>query len=139
MRVTKKLLLLSLLVACLPLPGMADPGPPLDDQALQNITAGSAMMDENPLDIMTFDVVRTTRSGRVVTADGSLSLLGANRLILTGGAQNGLSSVININAVNSAVNVLLNLNITVDSRVGAINQTNFNQLPQGWTPTGIAR
>ncbi len=135
---TKRLSRLSLLLVWLPALAMAEPGPPLDDRALQSITAGSAM-NEGTLEVMTFDVVRTTRSGRVVAADGSLSLLEANRLILSGGAQNGLSSVININAVNSAINVLLNLNITVDSRVGAINQTNINQLTGAWSNPGVPR
>lgn len=118
---------LIVLLACASPHAFAEPGQPLDDFALDGITAGSAA-DSGSLEVMTFNVVRTTHSGRVVTADGSLSLPGANQLLLSGGAQSGLSSMININAVNSAINVLLNLNITVDSRIDAINQTNIGGL-----------
>jgi hypothetical protein len=47
-------------------------------------------------------------------------------LALSDNAQSGLQSLVNINAVNSAVNVLLNLNVSIDSSVGAINQMNLN-------------
>ncbi len=50
-------------------------------------------------------------------------------------AQRDLRSVVNINAVNSAVNVLLNLNVNVDSSVGTLNQLNFNDaLPSAVPP-----
>lgn len=47
-------------------------------------------------------------------------------LTLNGSAQQNLSSLININAVNSKVNVLLNLNVNINSTVGTIIQTNIN-------------
>ncbi|MDF0751013.1 hypothetical protein NLU14_12335 [Marinobacter sp. 71-i] len=128
------------LVACWPLQAMAEKRQPLDDATLHTITAGAAGSDRT--EILTFDVVRTTRSGRVITADGSLYAAGFSPgiapgyLNLSGGAQSGLGSVININAVNSAVNVLLNLNISIDSRIGAINQANLNGLPSGITGIG---
>jgi hypothetical protein len=47
-------------------------------------------------------------------------------LNLTASAQQNLSSLININAVNSTINVLLNLNININSTVGTILQSNLN-------------
>lgn len=111
----------------------ADPQP-LSDAALDTVTAGSATA-EGGEELLIFDVIRTTQSGRTVKADGSLAALHGPAGILAGhmnisdGAQNNLRSIININAVNSAVNVLLNLNISIDSRIDAINQTNLNGLP----------
>ena len=46
-------------------------------------------------------------------------------LTLNGGAQQNLTSLVNINAVNSNVNVLLNLNVNINSTVGTITQTNM--------------
>jgi hypothetical protein len=45
---------------------------------------------------------------------------------MNGQAQQNLSSLININAVNSNINVLLNLNVNLNSTVGTLTQTNMN-------------
>lgn len=45
-------------------------------------------------------------------------------LKMTGNAQSNLSSLININAVNSPIQVLMNLNININSTVGKMNQWN---------------
>lgn len=116
------------------LAGGAAAGEPyeLSDAELDATTAGSATGGAQRL--LTFDVARRSRSGRTVTADGSLELLeplpGAipHQMLVLDRAQNNLQSVININAVNSAVNVLLNLNVNIDSRVGDLRQTNVNGL-----------
>jgi hypothetical protein len=47
-------------------------------------------------------------------------------LSLNGGAQQNLSSLVNINAVNSNINVLLNLNVNLNSTVGTVSQSNLN-------------
>ena len=112
--------------------GAAAAGPvALTEAELDRVTAGSASVAETQ-DLMRFDITRRTRSGRAIAVGGDLLLLdptgtGArgNRLILNH-AQNHLQSIININAVHSNVNVLLNLNISIDSRIDAVNQTNLN-------------
>lgn len=121
-------------IVCSPLTAaLADPQP-LNDAALDAVTAGSATAESSE-ELLTFDVMRTTQSGRTVKAEGSLAALHGPAGILAGhlnisdGAQNNLQSIITINAVNSAINVLLNLNISIDSRIDAINQTNLNVLP----------
>lgn len=103
---------------------------------LDQVTAGAASVTDLD-DLMTFEAVRTTQRGKTVKVDGSLKLVESlpgitiGSLSLSDNAQSNLQSVININAVNSAVNVLLNLNVSIDSSVGAINQLNFN----GMMPT----
>lgn len=117
------------------LTGVAVAGEPyeLSDAELDATTAGSAS-DGEVQPLLMFDIARSTRSGRTVTADGSLDLLGPlpgaipQQMLVLDRSQNNLQSVININAVNSAVNVLLNLNVNVDSRVGSLRQTNVNGL-----------
>lgn len=128
-------LALGTLLTGLALAGDAAAGEPykLSDAELDATTAGSAGSGEAQR-LLTFDVARRTHSGRTVTADGSLELLeplpGAipRQMLVLDRSQNNLQSVININAVNSAVNVLLNLNVNIDSRVGNLRQTNMNGL-----------
>jgi len=66
-----------------------------------------------------------------VTVDGAIDLervrsIDNAALLLQDSAQSNLQSLININAVQSAVNVLVNLNITIDSNVGEIRQLNLS-------------
>ncbi len=104
---------------------------PMSDAELDAVTAGAAPSSDLD-EIVAFDLVRRTQSGRTVTAEGSLSALTTpadlrlGQLTLSDGAQSHLQSVVNINAVDSVVNVLLNLNVTVDSTVGGVNQFNLN-------------
>lgn len=104
----------------------------LSDTELDAVTAGNVATNELE-DTLTFEAVKRTASGRTIKADGSLKIIEiptgitVGNLTLSDGAQQNLQSLININAVNSAVNVLLNLNITIDSSVGAINQLNLTE------------
>lgn len=107
----------------------------MTEAELDQVTAGAASVTDLD-ELMTFEAVRTTQRGKTIKVDGSMKLVESlpgitiGSLSLTDNAQSNLQSVININAVNSAVNVLLNLNVSIDSSVGEINQLNFN----GMTP-----
>ena len=46
-------------------------------------------------------------------------------LTLNGQAQQSLSYLVNINAVNSNIQVLLNLNVNISSTVGSVMQSNL--------------
>ena len=78
-------------------------------------------------------------TGQVPTANGLVSSTGSlaiqtapfsgttlSSLTLNGDAQQNLTSLININAVNSKINVLLNLNVNINSTVATVLQTNLN-------------
>jgi hypothetical protein len=112
---------------------LADEKRVLTDSELAGVTAGTAA-ENDPEQVLAFEMVRTTRSGKTVWVEGDLAIAEAlqginlGTLTLNDNAQANLQSLININAVNSAVNVLLNLNVTIDSSVGAVNQLNFNTL-----------
>ena len=105
----------------------------LSDVELDRVTAGTSAVDAAD-DLVKFAATKATASGRTVTTEGSFRVLDAvtqstlGMLILQDSAQGNLRSLININAVNSSVNVLLNLNITIDSEVGTLNQLNLNGL-----------
>jgi hypothetical protein len=107
---------------------------PLDDSMLDRVTAAGVAANVSPNGVINF-------SGEVPTANGLVSGVGSlviqtpgssststttGTINLSGNAQQNLSSLININAVNSTINVLLNLNININSTVGTILQSNLN-------------
>jgi hypothetical protein len=104
---------------------------PMNDSTLDNVTAaGISATASNG--VVKFQGETPTRNGLVSSA-GSLALQSGpvtgtsiGSLTLNGSAQQNLSSLININAVNSKINVLLNLNVNINSTVGTIVQSNLN-------------
>jgi hypothetical protein len=95
----------------------------LTDSELNSVVGGGERRSEQDSE-SSFEYSKTTQSGRLVEVDGSFKLIDPadvnmlTGLLLSGSAQENLSSLININAVNSNINVLLNLNINIDSNVG---------------------
>lgn len=104
---------------------------PMSDGALDSTTAAGISADMHS-GVISFQGDVPTKNG-LVSAAGTLAtqtgpLTGANigTLSLNGNAQQNLSSLVNINAVNSNINVLLNLNVNINSTVGSILQSNLN-------------
>lgn len=106
----------------------------LDDSMLDRVTAAGVTTSVGPGNVINF-------SGEVPTANGLVSGIGSlvvqapnstttnttvGSINLSGNAQQNMSSLININAVNSAINVLLNLNVNINSTVGTITQANLS-------------
>ncbi len=50
---------------------------------------------------------------------------------MSGQAQQNLTALVNVAAVNSSVQVLMNLNVSVNSRVSAVSQGNAGSLTHG--------
>lgn len=101
----------------------------LDDNQLANVTAGSASVDNSSQKLLARIPLRHHDSKSRV--DGEILVLPAQttstmtgNLQLMDHAQSNLRSLININAVNSPVQVLLNLNISIDSRIKNLHQWN---------------
>ena len=105
----------------------------LSDAELDEVTAGTIDVDRSE-DVVRFAATKATASGKTVAVDGTFELVDVlnsqtiGSLILRDGAQGNLNSLININAVNSQVNVLLNLNVNINSEVGVVDQRNLNGL-----------
>ena len=106
----------------------------LDDGMLDRVTAAGVTARVLPGGVVNF-------TGEVPTANGLVSGIGSlvvqpvsnsttttttGTVNLGGSAQQNLSSLININAANSTINVLLNLNVNINSTVGTILQSNLN-------------
>jgi len=107
---------------------------PLDDSTLDRVTAAGVTANVMPGGVINF-------AGQVPTANGLVSGVGSlvvqapnagtvtnnvGSINLSGSAQQNMSSLISINAVNSTINVLLNLNVNINSTVGTILQSNLN-------------
>jgi hypothetical protein len=106
----------------------------LDDSTLDRVTAAGVTTRVLPGGAINFSGAVPTANG-LVTGVGSLVVQPASSstnttttgtVNLGGGAQQNLSSLININAANSTINVLLNLNVNINSQVGSILQSNLN-------------
>ena len=104
---------------------------PLNDAAMDRVTAGGMTAGLSDGGVVKFQGSVPTKNG-LVTGAGTLAILtgplsttqNQGTLSLNGSAQQNLSSLVNINAVNSNIDVLLNLNITINSTVGSIVQSN---------------
>lgn len=103
---------------------------PLSDAALDRVTAAGVTAGLSD-GVIQFEGSVPTKNG-LVTGAGTLAVLtgpvsGINMgtLSLNGNAQQNLSSLVNINAVNSNINVLLNLNVNINSTVGTVMQSNL--------------
>ena len=106
---------------------------PLNDAAMDQITAGSVTAGLSN-GVVKFAGSVPTPNG-LVTGAGTMAILtgpltGTNigSLTLNGDAQQNLSSLVNINAVNSNVNVLLNLTVNMNSTIGTLTQSNLSGL-----------
>ena len=108
----------------------------LDDSMLDRVTAAGVTTSVSPGNVINFTGEVPTANG-LVSGAGSLVVQAPNNLIqntttgtinLSGNAQQYMSSLVNINAVNSTINVLLNLNININSTVGTILQSNLNSM-----------
>jgi hypothetical protein len=102
---------------------------PMTDGAMEHVTAAGMTASVNK-GVVTFQGQVPTAKG-LVTSAGSLAIQSGSTnnttgtLTLNGNAQQNLNSLVNINAVNSKINVLLNLNVNINSTVGTLTQTNL--------------
>jgi hypothetical protein len=104
---------------------------PMNDAALDKVTAGTISAGVSN-GVVKFEGQTPTPNG-LVSSSGSLAVQSGpingttmGTLSINGNAQQNLSSLVNINAVNSKVNVLLNLNVNINSTVSTLTQSNLN-------------
>jgi hypothetical protein len=107
----------------------------LSDEEMDEVTAGG-ISTELIGKVLRFEFrspaggsLEVAGSGTVEVLEGDSALpVQAGTLVLRDSAQSGLSSLININAVNSEIQVLVNLNINIDSIVENLEQVNLSGL-----------
>jgi hypothetical protein len=100
----------------------------LSDEEMDLITAGSlsASVTDGKLGfLMAGNQGRVTVQGDAAVSTAPNSTGGpTSAIILRDNAQSNLQALVNVNAVNSKVQVLINLNVNINSSVGAVYQTN---------------
>lgn len=99
----------------------------LDDQQLELVVAGT-QLNNGASEIARIPIMMSKANGSRL--EGEIILQRAlnqttGSLTIQDSAQSNLRSLININAVNSPINVLLNLNININSQVGVLEQLNL--------------
>ena len=106
-------------------------GRELSDAELDEVVAGTVPAEVQE-ELLHFNYVGAAGSKHTAELDGTLSVTGnplpgvpTGLLVIDNGAQNNLRALVNLNAVNSEVTVLLNLNIVINSVVGEIRQINI--------------
>jgi hypothetical protein len=104
-------------------------GRKLTDEELDKVSAGSTS-PQGPNVATAFSFQGQAGQSHTVQGNGTIAIQQGNlpsissSLILSDNAQQNLHSLISINAVNSQIQVLLNLNININSTVGAVHQGN---------------
>lgn len=102
----------------------------MTDDQLAAITATGFSVNKNPTGAIGFSFDELTQGGVPVSGTGTLEIVEAKesvdigQLSLSDNAQQHLQSLINVNSVNSPVQVLLNLNVNINSVVESIAQSN---------------
>lgn len=105
----------------------------LSDSELDGVTAGVTISSEFLDAGIRFDFHKD--NGRDLSIDGSGFVVlsqsqtpnAVGALVLRDNAQGNLNAFINVNAVNSVVQLLINLNVNIHSNVGTVRQSNLLQ------------
>jgi len=113
----------------------------LSDAELDRVTAGGvsapppAIQAPLPSGPVVFEFKSPAGSRHAVEGTGSVQVLETdsrsvtNTLMLRDNAQQNLQSLINVTAVNSMIQVLVNLNISINSTIASLNQINASSGP----------
>lgn len=106
----------------------------LSDEEMDQVRAGtlSVALSGEKLDFLLGggqgDRLSVEGSGTVAEAANNSTAL-PGYIIMRDNAQSNLQALVNVNAVNSKVQVLINLTVNINSTVGAIYQTNSALTP----------
>lgn len=104
----------------------------LNDEELDRVTA-AGVTTEVVDGVVKFHFQGSAGRTHTVDGSGTIEVLeaplpeAAATLILRDNAQGNLRSLINVNAVNSLIQVLVNLNININSTVGTVQQINLSK------------
>ena len=106
---------------------------PMTEEQLETETGKGFSISTNPTGTLHFAMDELTKSGTPISASGTLDVLqnaqdinqaNLNLLSLSDSAQQNLQALVSVNAVDSLVQVLVNMNVNINSTVDIIEQTN---------------
>lgn len=103
----------------------------LSEAELDQVTAGTSVaIESHDGETLHFEFHRDNGRDLAIDGDGTIALQESplpstvSALILNDNAQSNLQALVNVNAVNSLLQVLINLNVNVNSTVGEVRQIN---------------
>lgn len=103
----------------------------LTDKQLDQVVAGG-LSTQVLNHVANFNFQGPAGSNQTVDAQGSVQVKklaagsqSAGSLLIQDSAQQNLHSLVNINAVNSKIQVLINMNVNINSKVGTFRQINL--------------
>jgi hypothetical protein len=105
----------------------------LDDKEMDQVSAGG-ISTQLQSGILNFQFQSPAGQNHAVEGSGTIQVLenkseaATGALLLSDNAQQNLQSLVNITAVNSRIQVLLNLNVNIHSIVGTLRQTNLSAI-----------
>ncbi len=116
---------------------------PMTEEQLETEAGKGFSISTSPTGTLHFAMDEQTKSGTPISASGTLDVLQnaqdinqANLLSLSDAAQQNLQALVSVNAVDSLVQVLVNMNVNINSTVDIIEQTNQALQNQAFvTPT----
>ena len=107
----------------------------LSDEELDRITAGTLSVNAAN-GIFDFSLgqdgggnLSMTGNGTLTVGDATIPTNPSGYLVIRDNAQSYLHAFVNVNAVNSVVQLLLNLTVNINSTIGSIQQLNTVQQP----------
>jgi hypothetical protein len=105
----------------------------LSDGELDDVTAGTTVSSEVLDGVLHFQFSRDNGHNRSIDGQGTIAVREdqlprtTGALVLRDNAQGNLQAFVNVNAVNSLVQVLINLNVNINSSVGVLRQLNLSR------------
>lgn len=113
---------------------------PMSDSELETITGTGFSVAPTTTGGIDFTFDEKTKDGTPISGSGNLAIEqketahnsgeieSTANLSLNDSAQENLRALVNVNSVESAIQVLLNLNVNINSVVGSLDQSNQAQL-----------
>lgn len=104
----------------------------LTDSQMDGLTAGASVTTQVADGVLNFQFQKEN-GRRHIDGEGSIAMTEetlpgpASTIIVRDNAQGNLRALVNLNAINSDIDVLINLNVNVNSTVGTVRQINFTR------------
>jgi hypothetical protein len=104
----------------------------LTDGQMESLTAGANVTTQMTDGVLNFQFQKEN-GRRHIDGEGSIAMTQetlpgpSSTLIVRDNAQGNLRALVNLNAINSDIDVLINLNVNINSTVGTVRQINLTR------------
>jgi hypothetical protein len=126
-----KLLILFMLLAC-PVFRASAAGREMSESQMELVYGGGISVNSDTPGVLDFSFDHIGGKNLLVDGSGNMrfgtDVANSGTLLLANNAQSNLRSVVNINAVNANIQVLLNIVVNVNAKVDNLSQSNIGGL-----------